>query len=728
MQHRQSAPGVVHRQPVHQSGRNKTPGKEWSVQNDQIERNRTDQKLLVLLTALTSGPGPNRAGLSGKFSPPVLRTAALKLPQRERWDAKTVQRICEGNLCKRAAERGQPTDGKKVDKFFICFVPYSFKFHRITNSVSGGRFTVHTEILFGCLIWTDLCVRCMHTAPQSGEKRRRKRCVLLSTSLVENAQHKTTPMINCAETVVGARAIGRGTAKGTVSDFWLAERVSSSPGISIGLLLVYNFVDVCERPVIATQLRRAEPIRSAATSHLTGPMDPTGRQKAPMVSGYRKIFCKHKRNSRVKESSGKTLKTFLTPLWSVSARHNLRTARTNFQSLRPSGAKQLFALGTYENVYSCSRFLSSNSNAIPPLLPCPSSAPSVAPSICPLFSTDSNRSSLRCTNCVLSVVSRPRANVGLENVVKLNVHQIADKAFLGSVFLDIDARQSKVQGDCHFTIRCSKLLDNGQFQSPIVVLSLAIVPDAEIDAQKSSLAVFERATMTVQQAENFFHEMGHAMHSILGRTRFQHVAGTRCPTDFAEVPSNLMECFFNDPRVLQKIWRDSSGRAPTDEKAELLEGIANSRRVFDALHTTRQALYALFDLELHGERAAEIAEGRMSTTELFGHLQRKALPGLKNGDQIAYHHRIAHLFTYGAKYYSYLVARAGASLIYERLFADEPLSGRNGLKWAKVQSHGGEHPSDVLLAMALDSPEGKAPTAAELVAALDRHSSAENAM
>uniref|UniRef100_A0A915E1M9 Peptidase M3A/M3B catalytic domain-containing protein n=1 Tax=Ditylenchus dipsaci TaxID=166011 RepID=A0A915E1M9_9BILA len=286
------------------------------------------------------------------------------------------------------------------------------------------------------------------------------------------------------------------------------------------------------------------------------------------------------------------------------------------------------------------------------------------------------------------------------NVLKLDVHKEGGTVFLGTIYLDMDIRSTKVQGDCHFTVRCSKLMGDGQYQTPIVVLSLSVMPLTKFCQRKQYPSEYESVMMDPQQAENFFHEMGHAIHSMLGRTRYQHVAGTRCPSDFAEVPSHLMECFL---MTEANICRDPSGKAMTIDEANVL---LSSRNIFGSIRTSQQALYALFDLQLHGQFAHQVSDGSLSTTNLFQKLADVALPCLERTPNYAYHHRISHLVTYGAKYYSYLVARAGASLIYENLFSENPFSRENGLKWGKIQSFGGEYPSHYLLEKVLDRKPG----------------------
>uniref|UniRef100_A0A0N5ATK6 COP9 signalosome complex subunit 6 n=1 Tax=Syphacia muris TaxID=451379 RepID=A0A0N5ATK6_9BILA len=287
------------------------------------------------------------------------------------------------------------------------------------------------------------------------------------------------------------------------------------------------------------------------------------------------------------------------------------------------------------------------------------------------------------------VLSRPEeGEIWPGNVFKLDV-QSSDSKSMGTIYLDVQDRSNKSMGPCHFTVRCSKLLDDKTYQLPIVVVS---VPFA------SEFQELDQIQLNPHQAENFFHEMGHAFHSILGKTEYQHVAGTRCPTDMAEIPSNLMEYFFNDINVLQKMAFDGNGNAISVEDAA---SMIASRFAFTSIDLLQQAVYSLFDLEIHGENAEGIISGKFTTTDLFTSIWKNVFPEVELAPNSAYHHRFTHLVPYGAKYYSYLVARAAASLIWNLRFRDDPFSSESGQNWAKVQSFGGSLPSMNLLQMSL---------------------------
>ncbi len=89
--------------------------------------------------------------------------------------------------------------------------------------------------------------------------------------------------------------------------------------------------------------------------------------------------------------------------------------------------------------------------------------------------------------------------------------------------------------------------------------------------------------------ENLFHEFGHAMHSALARTRYQHASGTRCQTDIAEIPSQWMEYFVYEPRVVKLFARHyQTGQIIPDE---LLQRLHLAQNCFQAHRTQVQVYY-----------------------------------------------------------------------------------------------------------------------------------------
>ena len=272
-----------------------------------------------------------------------------------------------------------------------------------------------------------------------------------------------------------------------------------------------------------------------------------------------------------------------------------------------------------------------------------------------------------------------------------------EEGLIGYTYTDLFSRQDKLASDCHFTIRggCELQTDSGHttYQLPVITLCCSF--------GSSSSCLSQRST------ENLFHEMGHALHSVLGRSKYQNVTGTRCSTDFAEVPSILMEFFLADSRVLSSFAKHYQTReciSPAQIKAFQI-----SNNFFPAHETQSQILYAMMDQSLHSQPL----EPNESVLDRYSQLHSQYSP-LDYVPNTASPLRFNHFYSYAAKYYSYLWSRAVASLIWKACFACDPFSPSSGAKYREMLHHGGGvHPSTLV-----EGVLGFEPTISDLVNAL----------
>lgn len=266
------------------------------------------------------------------------------------------------------------------------------------------------------------------------------------------------------------------------------------------------------------------------------------------------------------------------------------------------------------------------------------------------------------------------------DVRRLNVLHETD-GHVAVLYCDLFARAGKNPNPTHFTLRCSRLISSSEtgerssspqdandgmavsssinrsqvYQLPV----LALICDFPHPANSSVPAL-----LSFQDVKTLFHEMGHAIHSILGRTSLQVVSGTRCPTDFAELPSVLMEYFASDPAVLGLFARHWETGAPLPYK--MVEDALLMQKRGHGVQTETQILFSLLDQAYHSSLPLKMNGGFDSTKAFFSVYDEYS--NVREPRETNAQGFFGHLVEYGGTYYSYLFDRAIAGKIWKEVF------------------------------------------------------------
>jgi Zn-dependent oligopeptidase len=222
----------------------------------------------------------------------------------------------------------------------------------------------------------------------------------------------------------------------------------------------------------------------------------------------------------------------------------------------------------------------------------------------------------------------------------LQLYLVTDSATsepLGMFYLDMFPREGKFNHFAQFDIISGKLLPDGKYQRPTVAL-LCNFPPATAD--KPSL-------LTHQDVETLFHEFGHALHSIVTRAKYGRFAGTHVPGDFVEAPSQMLQNWVWDKKVLDTFaadYRDPSKKIP----AEIVKKMNDAKLANAGVLYRRQFAFASLDLALHNQHPEDVPYDCVAVSNPI--LEKVFLPIDLSTTFVSY---FGHLNGYDAGYYGY---------------------------------------------------------------------------
>jgi thimet oligopeptidase len=182
------------------------------------------------------------------------------------------------------------------------------------------------------------------------------------------------------------------------------------------------------------------------------------------------------------------------------------------------------------------------------------------------------------------------------------------------------------------------------------------------------------ALLSHDEVETLFHEFGHIMHQGLTTAPYSYLSGTNVPTDFVEMPSQILEHWAWDAQILKQVSLHYKTGEPLPD--ELIERLIATRHFNEARIYTRQVLLALYDFTLHTQYADPIETWKRLYKEIG------TLDPLENTHWPA---GFGHLMGgYDAGYYSYLWSKVYADDLFTRFKRDGLMNPQAGQAYRQL--------------------------------------------
>lgn len=262
----------------------------------------------------------------------------------------------------------------------------------------------------------------------------------------------------------------------------------------------------------------------------------------------------------------------------------------------------------------------------------------------------------------------------------------------GFIALDLFPREGKYTHACSSAIIPPLFVDQGWAPAWNLVIGNFTKPSQE----KPALLQFD-------EVNTFFHEMGHAIHALMGRAKMPSFAGYCTKMDFVELPSQLLEEWLWEEDIL----KDLSSHYLTGKNIDqpILQKKIQSKNFDTGRAIIRQLVFTQLSLQLFKDGDPN------QVNKLFRELSAKWVPEVALDPENHFESSFGHLMGYGSKYYSYLWAKVFALDVFETIKTNNGLlNAQEGKKYIKeiLSKGGGVDPNQLMQNYLQRKPSQKA--------------------